>query len=79
MLAVQVRKQLGLEVPAERILLGLPIVSYGTSDDSSTSFFVNSRTLIESRGVTESAAQPHQFPLGSVASYLICADVRTLQ
>ena len=26
--------------------------------------------------VTESAA-PHQCPLGSVASYLICADVRT--
>jgi len=31
-LAVQVRKQLGLEVPAERILLGLPIVSYGTHE-----------------------------------------------
>ena len=46
------------------------------SDDSrpTTSFFVNSRTLIRRR-----VGAPHQCPLGSVASNLIYADVRTLQ
>ena len=45
-------------------------------DDSSTSFFVNSRTLM---GCTDplkrGVGAPHQCPLESVASYLIHADV----
>ena len=31
-IAVQVKKQLGLEVPEERILLGMPIVSFGSHE-----------------------------------------------
>ena len=51
------------------------------TDDSSTSFLVNSRTLMECadpprrRGVSV----PHHCPLGSIASYLIYADVRTFR
>ena len=51
------------------------LIGDGTSvniDDSSTSFFVNSRTLM---GCTEA---PHQCPLESVASYLVYADVRSI-
>ena len=48
-------------------------------DDSSTSFFVNSRTLM---GCTDplrrGVGAPHQCPLESVASYLIHADVRAI-
>ena len=60
------------------------LIGDGTSvniDDSSTSFFVNSRTLM---GCTDplkrGVGAPHQCPLESVASYLqlIHADVRSI-
>lgn len=50
------------------------------TDDSSSSFFVNSRTLMGSRGFRyECPKYRHQCPLDSVASYLIHADVRTFR
>ena len=49
------------------------------TDDASTSFLVNSRTLM---GCTDplrrGVSAPHLCPLGSVAIYLICADVRNI-
>ena len=51
-----------------------------TPPNTTTSFFVSSRTLI---GCTDplrrGVGAPHQSPLGLIASYLIYADVRTLR
>lgn len=57
-------------------------VSVTSSHSSSTSFLINSRTLIGAltppleRVERGEVGAPHQCPLGAVASYLIYADVR---
>lgn len=65
---------IALDVKTER-LDGALIMASSTS----VALMIHPRRFVNSRALMGCCGAPHQCPLGSVASYLIYADVRTLR